>query len=342
MDECWHIVQHRCDIDSAGSAHRIHTERANFSHHADNGAGASECQRSRAELLVSGNFGLAPGRHACINHRLHFDSQLDRCGRCRRFGLEIFAADSSQPKSSEKAEALVARTYGRQQNKMYLMDSSAPAVSNTKWRLRGMGRLGLSPVRLPNLGASSTAQSWRMRGLRGLGRLGDAGNCVYYGADGVTVESIDTNTDVVECAGNGGAWNAARILNMPVTPGVQNPSPVAGSASNGRITTVPATTPSTNPLDYTSPQAAVAAGLDANTVMAAWTKSLARFPSPQAAISAGVPAGVVNQLWQQSQVNAANTAAASAASSASLMSILPWAAGGLLLLATLGGGKGRR
>ena len=229
---------------------------------------------------------------------------------------------------------------------MYLMDSSARPVNNIKWnlgRLRGgrMGRLGLSPVRLPNLGASTTAQTWRMRGLRGLGRLGDAGSCVYYGADGVTVESIDNNTDVVECAGNGGDWNGAPILNTPVAVGTQNPSPVSGSASNGRITTVPATTPSTNPLDYTSPQAAIAAGLDANTVMAAWTKSLARFPSPQAAISAGVPAGVVNQLWQQSQVNAANNAAASAASSAQLSSLLPWAAGGLLLLAAFGGGRRR-
>jgi hypothetical protein len=236
---------------------------------------------------------------------------------------------------------------------MYLMDSSARPVNNRKWnlgRFRGgylggvghLGRLGLSPVRLPNLGASSsTAQNWRLRGLRGMGRLGDAGTCVYYGADGVSVESVDNNTDVVECAGNGGAWNAVPLLNMPVTPGVQNPSPIAGSASNGRITTVPASTPSNNPLDYTSPQAAIAAGLDATAVMAAWTKSLARFPSPQAAISAGVPAGVVNQLWQQSQVNAANNAAASAASSAQLSSILPWAAGGLLLLAALSGGRHR-
>jgi hypothetical protein len=230
---------------------------------------------------------------------------------------------------------------------MYLMDSSARPVKNTKWRFSGMG---LSPVRLPNLGySSSTAQNWRSpvmgrlgRMGRGLGRLGDAGSCVYYGTDGVTVESIDINTDVVECAGNGGAWNGAPILNTPSSVGRQNPSPVDGSASNGRITTVPATTPSSNPLDYTSPQAAVAAGLDAVAVMAAWTKALARFPSPQAAINSGVPAGVVNQLWQQSQVNAANNAAASAASSASLSSILPWAAGGLLLLAVVSGGGGRR
>lgn len=227
---------------------------------------------------------------------------------------------------------------------MYLMDSSARPVNNRKWNL---GRLGLSPVRLPNLGySSSTAQNWRMGRLRGpvhgMGRLADAGSCVYYGANGVTVESIDINTDVVECAGNGGAWNGAPILNTPSSVGRQNPSPVDGSASNGRITTVPATTPSTNPLDYTSPQAAVAAGLDAVAVMAAWTKALARFPSPQAAISAGVPAGVVNQLWQQSQVNAANNAAASAASSASVGTLALYGGGALLLLMALGGHGGRR
>jgi hypothetical protein len=260
---------------------------------------------------------------------------------------------------------------------MYLMDASAPPVNNRKWnlgRLRGMGRLGLSPVRLPNLGYSSgTAQNWRMGRLRGLGRLGDqcppgsslqtdpnwqgyrcvatgpvqavgAGSCVYYGADGMTVESIDANTDVVECAANGGAWNGAPILNMPSSVGRQNPSPVAGSASNGRITTVPAGTPSSDPMDYVSPQAAIAVGLDEKIVMAAWTKAMARFPSPQAATNAGVPAGVVNQLWQQSHVNAANAAAASKTSSANLMSVLPWAAGGVLLLAVLGGHgrKGRR
>jgi hypothetical protein len=151
-----------------------------------------------------------------------------------------------------------------------------------------LGRMGLSPVRLPNLGASSsTAQAWRMGRLRGLGRLGDAGSCVYYGADGVTVESIDANTDVVECAGNGGAWNAAPILNMPSPVGRQNPSPIAGSASNAGITTVTMRPPSTVPTQAAAP-------------------------------------------------------ASFAVSSAQLTSLLPWAAGGLLLFAVMsGGGKGR-
>jgi hypothetical protein len=224
---------------------------------------------------------------------------------------------------------------------MYLLPASPRTVN--KWR---MGGLGLAPVRLPNLGASTTAQSWRrplsgrMSGRRMRG-LGDdppgSGYCTYLNPDGSAPESIDLFSTTAECGANGGVWTAA--LNTPSPVGRQNTNPVTGGASNGGITTVPAATPSKDPLDYVSPQAAIAAGLPQDAVYAAWTKALARFPSPQAAISAGVPAGVVNQLWQQSNVNAANAAAKSQASSAQLAGILPWAAGGLLLLAVMGGRK---
>jgi len=224
---------------------------------------------------------------------------------------------------------------------MYLMDSNT-RVNNRKWNL---GRMGLQPVRLPNLGrmgASSTGQPWRLRGLRGLGDAPSSGYCTYFSADGTTAESLDLFSDPTECAANGGAWTAA--LNTPVRTGAQNPSPVTGSASNGGITTVPATRPSTNPLDYTSPQAAIAAGLDPATVYSTWTASLARFPSPQAAIAAGVPAGVVNQLWQQSYQNATNKAAA--APSGTIFGLSPTtllaAGAGLFALTALGGGGGRR
>jgi len=224
---------------------------------------------------------------------------------------------------------------------MYLMDSN-PRVNNRKWNL---GRMGLQPVRLPNLGrmgVSSTAQNWRrLRGLRGLGD--DAGYCTYFAADGVTAESLDLSTSMAECAANGGRFTAA--LNTPAVPsGPQNPSPVTGSASNGGITTVMATTPSRSPLDFASPQAAIAAGLDPATVYSQWTASLARFSSPQAAINAGVPAGVVNQLWQQSYQNAANKAAT--APSGTIFGLSPTtllaAGAGLFAIAALGGGGRRR
>jgi len=82
-----------------------------------------------------------------------------------------------------------------------------------------------------------------------------------------------------------------------IPAGLQNPSPVAGGASNAGITVVNAAQPSTDPLSYVSPQQAVAQGLNPQAVQAAWTAALAKFSSPQDAIAAGFPAGVVNQYW---------------------------------------------
>ncbi len=97
-------------------------------------------------------------------------------------------------------------------------------------------------------------------------------------------------------------WRQARGMGLrayeiPTSPAVQNPSPVAGSATNAGITVANVAQPSQDPLSYVSPQQAVAAGLDPQTVAAAWQQALWKYPSPQAAISAGFPAGVVNQYW---------------------------------------------
>jgi hypothetical protein len=235
---------------------------------------------------------------------------------------------------------------------MYLMDSNATRVNNRKWNLGRMGgRMGLQPVRLPNLGrmgASSTAQPWRMRGMRGLGDIpfyGPLAPNEVASPDGSIIQNTDTGNFTDLSTGIIYDNQGNQIANMPSLPsGAQNPSPVTGGASNGGITTVLATQPSTNPLDYTSPQAAIAAGLDAATVYSKWTASLARFSSPQAAISAGVPAGVVNQLWQQSYQNAANKAAAAPSGSIFGLSTgtLLAAGAGLFAIAALGGGRGRR
>src|SRR5260370_34999960 len=66
--------------------------------------------------------------------------------------------------------------------------------SDQPWR---MGRLGLQPVRLPNLGRP--------------GRLGQGAGvpvCVYYASDGVTPESLDYETNITECQPNGDNWRA--------------------------------------------------------------------------------------------------------------------------------------
>ncbi len=57
------------------------------------------------------------------------------------------------------------------------------------------------------------------------------------------------------------------------------------------------TPPPGMPLDYASPQAAVAAGLDPTEVFSAWSAAVAQFPTANAAVDAGVPAGVVTELW---------------------------------------------
>lgn len=54
---------------------------------------------------------------------------------------------------------------------------------------------------------------------------------------------------------------------------------------------------SQNPLDYVSPQAAIAAGLDAGAVKTAWAAQVNSFPSVQDAINAGIAPTVVTELW---------------------------------------------
>lgn len=56
-----------------------------------------------------------------------------------------------------------------------------------------------------------------------------------------------------------------------------------------------------NPLDYSSPQFAIAAGLDPTAVMLAWAKGLAQYSTQDAAVAAGIMPGVVTQLWGASR-----------------------------------------
>jgi len=75
---------------------------------------------------------------------------------------------------------------------------------------------------------------------------------------------------------------------VPNPPGLTSgPNPLNAQAPVSR----------TNPLDYASPQSAVAAGLDPTVVNAAWAKAINAFPSAAAAVNAGVPAAVVTDMW---------------------------------------------
>lgn len=144
---------------------------------------------------------------------------------------------------------------------MYLLPAGA-SRSKTKW-----GGLGAFRLRVP-LDVS----------VRGLGQ--NSPDCPGSVIDPITGEL---------CA------NLPPIAPAPSQPGV---NPAVEQAYKNLLTTQQN---STDPLDYTSPQAAIAAGLPAQAVYNAWSASMARFPTQQAALNAGVPAGVVTQLWAQSR-----------------------------------------
>jgi len=55
--------------------------------------------------------------------------------------------------------------------------------------------------------------------------------------------------------------------------------------------------PVQDPLQYASPQAAIAAGLDPNVTWSHWSAAVNGFASKQAALDAQLPPGVVQQLW---------------------------------------------
>ncbi len=99
-----------------------------------------------------------------------------------------------------------------------------------------------------------------------------------------------------------------------------------------------------DPLNFVSPQAAIAAGADPQKTYAAWQRALASFPTQQAAVAAGVPAGVVTSLWAASRSAGAGAPAGSSWLDGSTFGIkniyLVAGVAGLALLA--GGKKGRR
>jgi hypothetical protein len=86
-------------------------------------------------------------------------------------------------------------------------------------------------------------------------------------------------------------------LTPPSTPAFQPSGPTSQVLSNV-LTQQP--TPS-DPMAYASPQAAVAAGLNADAVYTAWSQALAQFPTTNDALAAGIPSGVINQLWTASR-----------------------------------------
>lgn len=99
------------------------------------------------------------------------------------------------------------------------------------------------------------------------------------------------------------------VFMYPPAPGTPAPPP-ASQGSGAPVDQayrdlITAAVQSADPLDYISPQAAIAAGLDPARVYAAWTSSLqaqvssGKIKSPQDAIAQGWSPGVVTELWPQ-------------------------------------------
>lgn len=91
--------------------------------------------------------------------------------------------------------------------------------------------------------------------------------------------------------------NAAVASITPTTPAGQPQGPIAPVPSVNYTTS----TMTLDPLNFVSPQSAIAAGVNPTQTYAAWNKAVGSFPTQQAAIAAGIPAGVVTQLWASSR-----------------------------------------
>lgn len=132
--------------------------------------------------------------------------------------------------------------------------------------------------------------------------------------------------------------------NLPLSPVDPNLPLIANDPYTGAFEVLnqmqQQATVDTNPTDYTTPNAAIAAGLDPTTVNAVWASGLARFPTQAAAIAAGIAPGVVTSLWPASR---AYIAPATTGLPSSISTYLPLALlGGVAFLAFSGGSGGSR
>ena len=206
---------------------------------------------------------------------------------------------------------------------MYILPAGQDPRSATKWN--GLGAFRLRPG-LDVAGLRGWSQKQRrptLRGLRGLGQ-----DAIY---------DIEGNPIAYDIEGNPLPASQSGIATAPQQPGVN----AATQQAYANLLTQQQN--SKDPLDYTSPQAAIAAGIPAQAAYNAWSTSIAKFPTQQAALQAGLPAGVVTQLWAQSRAATTPTSGTSFLDQAPLgisNKILLAGGAGLFLLASIS--KGRR
>lgn len=192
---------------------------------------------------------------------------------------------------------------------------------------------------LPAGTAPRTKTKWGLGYARGLGRWKLYQNSAQLGQD-TPCDQPDPNDPSITVCGQPIPSTAPLPDLVPprpaFLPSVQQPG-VNPSVQAAYANLLTQQQNSRNPLDYVSPQAAIAAGLPAQQVYNAWSTALARFPSQQAALNAGIPAGVVTELWAQSR------AAAPASTSNTFLGVpVTYLFGGGLAILALAGLRGRR
>ena len=99
-----------------------------------------------------------------------------------------------------------------------------------------------------------------------------------------------------------------------------------------------------DPLNFVSPQAAIAAGVNPQKAASAWTQAVASFPTQNAAVAAGIPAGVVTSLWASSRSLVLPPASGSwlDGSTFGIKNIYLVGGLGFVMLLAAGGKRGRR
>jgi hypothetical protein len=137
---------------------------------------------------------------------------------------------------------------------------------------------------------------------------------------------------------------SSAVANIPegAPPPPTGYPPLPAAITPGYTTNAQAMT--LDPLNFVSPQAAIAAGADPTKTFAAWNKAVSTFATPQAAVAAGIPAGVVTSLFASSRSLVAPPAGPSWLDQSTFgipNKYLLIGAGGIALLAA-SGGKRRR
>jgi len=215
---------------------------------------------------------------------------------------------------------------------MYLLPAGMNARSVTKWNLSGFRlRKGLD---IAGTYPSTKQRVMRMNGLRGLRGLGDSisPDQLDLTPPNILDSGIILPPTVVPGTYDPFQYDKPNTQTPAVQPGV-NPTTQSSIAQAYKQISQSAVV-SQDPLDYVSPQAAIAAGVPAQTAYNAWSGAIARFPTQQAALAAGIPAGVVTQLWAQSRTAVpASTSFFSGTTLGLPNTLLLFGAGGIALLA---------